>query len=307
MRLTKLAIAAAPMLFVLLWSTGFIGAKYGLPYIEPLTFLGVRMIFVVLILAAIALLVRARWPRGAEIGHSMVAGSLVHGLYLGGIFIAISQGVPAGISALIPGLQPILTSTIANRFMGEKVTRLQWFGLALGLIGVGLVLHDRSVTGSGAWLGWIACLLSLIGITLGTLYQKRHCGAIDWRTGNLVQYVAAGALFWLGALSFETRTIHWSGELVFAMTWLVLVLSIGAVALMYWLIRRSAATGFASLFYLVPVVTALFAFILFGEKLDALSIAGMVVCAAGVVLVNRGVGGVKPVAASAAASVVAEN
>jgi drug/metabolite transporter (DMT)-like permease len=285
---TKLAIAAAPLLFVLLWSTGFIGTKYGLFYIEPLTFLGVRMIFAVLILAVIALVVRARWPRGAEIGHSMVAGSLVHGLYLGGVFIAISQGVPAGISALIPGLQPILTSTIASRFMDEKVTRLQWFGLALGLIGVGLVLHDRSVSGTGSWLGWIASLLSLLGITFGTLYQKRYCGYIDWRTGNLVQYVAAGALFWLGAVGFETRDIRWSAGLAFAMTWLVLVVSIGTVALMYWLIRRSAATGFASLFYLVPAVTALFAFVLFGERLDMVSIAGMVVCAAGVFLVSRG-------------------
>jgi drug/metabolite transporter (DMT)-like permease len=288
MRLSDVASTTAPVLFVLLWSTGFIGAKYGLPYIEPLTFLAVRMIFVVIILAAIALIARARWPRGAEIGHSMVAGSLVHGVYLGGVFTAISQGVPAGISALIPGLQPILTSTLANRFMGERVTRLQWFGLVLGLIGVVLVLHDRSVTGSGSWLGWIASLVSLLGITFGTLYQKRYCGRIDWRTGNLVQYVAAGGLFWLGAFGFETRAIHWSGELIFAMTWLVLVLSIGAVALMYWLIRRSAATGFASLFYLVPAVTALLAYALFGEKLDALSLAGMVVCAVGVVMVSRG-------------------
>jgi drug/metabolite transporter (DMT)-like permease len=305
MHLNSVASAAAPLLFVLLWSTGFIGAKYGLPYIEPLTFLGVRMIFVVLILAAIALVARARWPRGREIGHSMVAGSLVHGLYLGGVFTAISQGVPAGISALIPGLQPLLTSTIANCFMGERVTKLQWLGLALGLIGVMLVLHDRSVSGSGSWTGWIASLLSLLGITFGTLYQKRYCGPIDWRTGNLVQYVAAGVLFGLGAYGFETREIRWSGELVFAMTWLVLVLSIGAVALMYWLIRRSAATGFASLFYLVPAVTALLAYVLFGEKLDALSLAGMVLCAVGVVMVSRGTA-TRPAAANAAASVTSD-
>ena len=288
MRLTKVAIAAAPVLFVLLWSTGFIGARYGLPYIEPLTFLAVRMVFVVLILGAIAFILRARWPEWPEIGHSLVAGSLVHGLYLGGVFTAISQGVPAGISALIPGLQPILTSTIANRFMGETVTRLQWLGLALGLAGVALVLHDRAIVAAGSTLGWVASFVSLIGITLGTLYQKRYCGRIDWRAGNLVQYIGAGVLFGLGAFAFETREIHWSGELVFAIAWLVIVLSIAAVGLMYWLIRRSAATGFASLFYLVPAVTALLAFILFGEKLDALSVAGMVVCAVGVVLVNRG-------------------
>jgi drug/metabolite transporter (DMT)-like permease len=294
------------MLFVLLWSTGFIGARYGLPYVEPMTFLAVRMIFVVLIMGAIALVARARWPRGAEIGHSLVAGSLVHALYLGGVFVAISQGVPAGISALIPGLQPILTSTIANRWMGEKVTRLQWLGLVLGLIGVALVLHDRAIVNAGSPLGWVASFGSLIGITLGTLYQKRYSGMIDWRTGNTVQYAGACALFWLGAFVFETREIHWSGELIFAMAWLVFVLSIAAVGLMYWLIRRSAATGFASLFYLVPVVTALLAFLLFGEKLDALSVAGMVVCAVGVVLVNRGMGGVTPVAANAAASVTTD-
>jgi len=288
MRPSRLAIAAAPVLFVLLWSTGFIGARYGLPYIEPLTFLAVRMAFVVLIMAAIAVIGRARVPNAREVQHALVAGSLVHGLYLGGVFTAISQGVPAGISALIPGLQPILTSTIANRFMGERVTGIQWFGLVLGLLGVVLVMHDRQIILAGSLLGWIASFLSLIGITLGTLYQKRYCGAIDWRTGNLVQYTGAAVLFALGAFAFETREIHWSGELIFALAWLVLVLSIAGVGLMYWLIRRSAATGFASLFYLVPAVTALFAFLLFGERLDGVSIFGMAICAGGVVLANRG-------------------
>jgi drug/metabolite transporter (DMT)-like permease len=287
MRVTRLAIVTAPALFVLLWSTGFIGARYGMPYIEPLTFLAVRMVFAVVIMAAIALAGGARWPYANEVGHSLVAGSLVHGLYLGGVFTAISQGVPAGISALIPGLQPIVTSTLANRVMGEKVTRLQWIGLALGLVGVLLVLHDRSIVLAGSVLGWVASILSLIGITLGTLYQKRYCGGIDWRAGNLIQYIGAGVLFTLGAFAFETREIHWTGELIFAMAWLVLVGSIAAVGLMYWLIRRSTATGFASLFYLVPVVTAFFAYNLFGERLDSISILGMVVCAGGVALVNR--------------------
>ena len=305
-RLADVAAAAAPILFVLLWSTGFVGAKFGLPYIEPLTFLGVRMIFVVLILGVVALIVRARWPTPHEFGHSMAAGSMVHGLYLGGVFIAISQGVPAGISALIPGLQPIITSTLANRFLGEPVTARQWLGLALGLVGVALVLHDRSISGSGTWLGWSASFVSLIGITLGTLYQKRYCGAIDWRTGNLVQYITACALFWLGAFAFETREIHWSANLVFAIAWLVLVMSLGAVGLMYWLIRRSAATGFASLFYLVPAVTSLMAYALFGEKLDAVSLAGIVLCAAGVVMASRGAL-IKPAARNVGASVAAEN
>jgi drug/metabolite transporter (DMT)-like permease len=259
-----------------------------MPYIEPLTFLGVRLSCVVAVMLVIALVSRARWPNAREAGHSLVTGALVHFLYLGGVFVAISQGVPAGISALLPGLQPILISTIANRFMGETVTRRQWLGLALGLVGVLLVLHDRSIVLAGTPIGWAASIVSLFGITLGTLYQKRFGGSIDWRTGNTVQYAGAGALFWLCALASETRVIHWTGELVFALAWLVLVLSVAAVALMYWLIRRSPATGFASLFYLVPGVTALMAYALFGETLDTVSVIGMAVCAVGVVLANRG-------------------
>ena len=287
-RLTRLAIAIAPALFVFLWSTGFIGARYGLPYIEPLTFLALRISFAAVIMAAIALLTGARRLNTNEIGHSLVAGSLMHGLTLGGAFTAISQGIPAGIVALILGLQPIVTSILANRLMDEKIARLQSVGLALGLVGVLLVLHDRNIVLAGSVLGWVASFLSLIGITLGTLYQKRYCGSIDWRTGNLVQYLGAGVLFTLGAFAFETREINWTGELIFALVWLVLVLSIAAVALMYWLIRRSGATEFASLFYLVPVVTALLAYILFDERLDSISILGMLICTGGVALVNRG-------------------
>jgi drug/metabolite transporter (DMT)-like permease len=288
MPLTRIAIASAPVLFVLLWSTGFIGARYGLPYVEPLTFLALRMSAVVVLMLPIAFISRAPWPRRAEVGHSVVVGLLMHGLYLGGVFIAIAQGVPAGISALIPGLQPILTSTIATRFMGERVTRVQWLGLALGLVGVLLVLHDRNILLAGSPLGWAASFLSLIGITLGTLYQKHFCGNVDWRTGNVVQY--AGATVFLSALAFmfETRVVHWTGDFIFALAWLAIVLSIAAIALMYWIIRRSAATSFSSLFYLVPATTALMACLLFGEKLDAVSIAGMLLAAAGVVLANKG-------------------
>jgi drug/metabolite transporter (DMT)-like permease len=282
-----MAVRAAPLIFVFLWSTGFIGAKYGLPYVEPFTFLSVRMVCVVLLHIAIVWWVRAPLPNARQAGHSVVVGLLVHGLYLGGVFTALNQGVPAGVSALITGLQPILTSTVANRWLGERVTPLQWGGLALGLFGVALVLHDRSIIVAGTAFGWIANVGSLIGITVGTLYQKRYCGHIDWRSGNLVQYAAAGIFFGVVAFGFETRVIHWNVQLILAIAWLVLGLSLGAVGLMYWLIRRSAATGFASLFYLVPVVTALFAYMLFGEKLDALAIAGMVIVAAGVYAVNR--------------------
>lgn len=282
----NLIIRSAPLIFVFFWSTGFIAAKYGLPFAEPLTFLSTRMALVVLLLVAIVALTRPRWPNQAETLHSVVVGLLVHGVYLGGVFVAISQGVPAGISALIPGLQPVLTSTLANRWLGEKVTPLQWCGLVLGLIGVLLVLNDRSIALSGTLLGWIAAFMSLFGITIGTLYQKRFCGAVDWRSGNLVQYIAAVIFFGLGAFLFETRVIEWTREFVFALAWSVIVLSICTVALMYWLIRRVAAAKVASLFYLVPAVTALMAWALFGEKLNALAIGGMVMCAGAVLLVN---------------------
>ena len=280
-------VALAPVIFVVLWSTGFIGARYGLPYAEPMTFLTVRMGLVVMALMVIGWVSSAPRLTRTQMGHSAVTGLLVHGVYLGGVFVAIFQGVPVGISALIPGLQPLLMATIANLWLGEQVRPVQWLGLAIGLAGVMLVLHDRTMLGSGTLLGWTASVASLLGITVGTMYQKRFGGGIDWRSGNLVQYLAAGALFALAAVAFETRAVHWTGEFILAMTWLVLVLSIGTVTLMYWLIRRSAAAKFASLFYLVPSVTALMAYALFGETLDAISITGMAVCALAVFLVNR--------------------
>lgn len=276
----------APAVFVFLWSTGFIAAKFGLPYAEPLTFLWVRMAVVVGVLALIVAIARPRWPNPAETAHSIVAGLLVHGFYLGGVFVAIAQGVPAGISALLPGLQPVLMATIANRWLGERVTLWQWAGLALGVLGVLLVLNDRAIFGAGTPLGWTASFVSLFGITVGTMYQKRFGGAIDWRSGNLVQYAAATLLFLAGALLFETGGIRWSMEFILAIAWLVFVLSIFAVALMYWLIRRAAAANVASLFYLVPATTALLAWLLFGERLNALAIFGMALCAGAVLIVN---------------------
>ena len=215
---------------------------------------------------------RPRWPDRAGIAHSIVAGILVHGFYLGGTAVAIAHSIPAGLSALIPGLQPILTSTLANRWLGERVTPLQWSGLLLGLAGVVLILHDRPMTGEAGW-GWLASGVSLVSITLGTLYQRRYCGSIDWRAGNLVQYIAVAIFFAVAAALFENNVVHWTSEFVLSLIWLAVVLSIGSIGLLYWLIRRSAATSVASLFYLVPAVTALMAYVLFGEKLDLVAIA----------------------------------
>ena len=284
--LDQLAARAAPAIFVVLWSTGFVATKYMLRSAEPLTSLTIRMTVVVVIMAVIVVLARPRWPGLTGIGHSIVAGILVHGFYLGGTAVAISLSIPAGLSALIPGLQPILTSTLANRWLGERVTPLQWAGLLLGLAGVALILHERPVSGEAGW-GWLSSGVSLVSITLGTLYQRRYCRDIDWRAGNLVQYIAVAIFFAIGALAFEDRIVHWTGEFVLSVAWLAVVLSIGSIGLLYWLIRRQAATSVASLFYLVPAVTALMAYVLFGERLDAVAIAGMVACAAAVFVVNR--------------------
>jgi len=238
------------------------------------------------LMAIIVAVARPKWPNRTGIGHSIVAGLLVHGFYLAGTAVAIAHSIPAGLSALIPGLQPILTSTLANRWLGERVTPLQWTGLLLGLAGVVLILHDRPLTGQAGW-GWLASVVSLISITLGTLYQRRFCGGIDWRAGNLVQYLAVTALFTAGAFLFEAREVHWTAEFVLSVAWIAVVLSIGSIGLLYWLIRRSAATSVASLFYLVPAVTSAMAYVLFGEKLDGIALAGMAACAAAVFVVNR--------------------
>src|SRR3954451_1411553 len=214
--LVNLAARAAPAIFVVLWSTGFIATKYVLRAAEPLSYLAVRMVLVVVLMAIVAAIARPRWPDRMGIAHSAVAGILVHGFYLGGTAIAIAHSIPAGLSALIPGLQPILTSTLANRWLGERVTPLQWAGLLLGLGGVALILHDRPMGGEAGW-GWFASGVSLVSITLGTLYQRRYCGGIDWWAGKLGPDMAVAIFFGVSAGLFETGVVHWTGEFILAL------------------------------------------------------------------------------------------
>jgi drug/metabolite transporter (DMT)-like permease len=278
---------SAPGLFILLWSSGFIGAKYGLPYAEPLTFLTIRMIVVVALLAVIVAIGRPVRPAPALIGHNVVSGLLVHGCYLGGVFIAITSGLPTGLVALIVSLQPVLTSTVANRLLGERVTALQWGGLVLGVVGVLLVVEGKIAGGDIAWIAWPAITVALVGITAGTLYQKRFGAGIDWRAQFLIQYVAAGVLFGFGALIFETRSVAWNLTFAFALAWLVFVMSFAAIWLFYFLVKRIPMTRFTSLLYLMPPTTALMGFFLFDERLAPLALVGMAICVAGVFLVNR--------------------
>jgi drug/metabolite transporter (DMT)-like permease len=279
------AVFSAPAVFVVLWASGFIGAKFGLPYAEPMTFLTVRMGAVVLVMGLIIVLTRPAWPSRAGMLHSAVTGLFVHGCYLGGVFVAIDHKLPAGFTALVVSLQPVLTSTLANRLIGERVTAQQWLGLVLGVAGVYLVVHGHTA-GDAPPIAWAAATVGLIGMTIGTLYQKRFGGGIEWRTGFLFQYLAAFTLFLLAAATTETMRVQWTGEFVFAVAWLVFGLSLGAIWLLYFLIQHRAAARVVSLFYLTPPFTALMAWLLFSERLAALSLVGMAVCVAGVALVN---------------------
>ena len=284
---TTLGSAALPAVFVVLWSTGFVGTKAATEHAEPFAFLAVRFALVTALLLVVALATRAPWPDRTEVGRIAVAGLLLQGVYLGGVTAGLARGVPAGLAALVTGLQPLLTAAVSGPLLGERVTRRQWLGLGLGLAGVALVAW-RKVGFSGealAGLWWVVA--GLVGITAGTVYQKRHLGAMDLRTGGVVQYAAAGALAAVLALGLGTVRIEWTGELALALAWLVLVLSVGAIGVLYVLIRRGAASQVASLFYLVPPVTALLAFVAFGETLGVLELAGMAVAVAGVALVNR--------------------
>jgi drug/metabolite transporter (DMT)-like permease len=276
-----------PALFVLLWSTGFLAARLGLPYTGPFTFLLLRFVLVVALLAAICAIVRVGLPRGRrELAHLAVAGLLVHAGYLGGTFTAVHLGLSSGAIALLVGLQPIATAAFAGPLLGERVSARQWAGLALGLAGVALVLLPRAnATGIGAG-SLLAGLVALASITAGTLWQKRYCSGMDLRAGSLVQFVAAGLAVAAPAVLLEGLEVRWSGEFAVALAWLVLVLSLGAISLLHLLIRRGEAARVASLFYLTPGVTALLAWPMFGERLAASGIAGLVLAAAGVALVN---------------------
>lgn len=278
-----------PALFVWLWSTGFIGAKYGLPYAEPFTLLLIRMLLTLVLLVGLAWLMKTRWPGWRGAGHLAVTGILVHGCYLGGVYYAIQDGMASGIVSLIVGLQPLVTAAAAVVFLKEAVSGRQWLGLALGLIGVALVLVEKfggTGVGSGVspWaLAW--AVIALAGISMGTVYQKRHGTGADLVAGTIIQYGAAATVFALGAFTLESREVVWSLQLQLSMAWLVFGVSIGAILLLMWLIRQGAASQVASLFYLVPPVTALEAYLLFDERLGGLAMAGGLVAITGVALV----------------------
>lgn len=283
-------LSPVPLFFVFLWSTGFIVAKLGLPYAPPLTFLIVRCLGVLAVLLPLMLLWRAPWPRG-QVLHLAVAGVLLQAGYLGGVWAAIKLGMPAGLTALIVGMQPILTAACAP-LIGERVRPIQWLGLLLGLSGVALVVYAKlGLAGlSPAALG--LCVFALLSITAGTMYQRRFYPRFDLRSGTAIQFgatvlVLAPIAVWLEDLDPAFSSITWSADFIVAWLWSVFALSIGAIFLLFKLIGRSQATEVTSLMYLTPPTTAIMAWLLFGEAFNALGLAGMAVAVTGVAFVVR--------------------
>lgn len=282
--------AGMPLLFVLIWSTGFIVAKFGLPYAPVMTFLLLRYLCVLLILVPALLLVRAPWPQGQAM-HIAIAGVLVQAGYLSGVWSAIKLGMPAGLAALIVGLQPLLTA-FGARFIGEPVRARQWLGLILGLVGVALVVSNKLTATGSSIINISLCLFALLSITAGTLYQKRFCPRFDLRSGAVIQFTASALVTLPFAVTLENLTpgfdsVQWTSDFIGALCWSVFALSIGAIFLLFALIRKNAATQVSSLMYLTPPLTALIAWLLFGETLSVIGALGMLLAVVGVAFVVR--------------------
>jgi len=287
-----------PAVFVLIWSTGFIVAKFGLPYAPPLTFLMLRYVLSIICFLIWIRLARAPWPREPQQWvHLAVTGMLMHAVYLGGVWMAIKGGMGSGLSALVVGLQPVLTAlwisgssvfgNPADATSHNRVTARQWMGLVLGLGGLLLVVSRKFGSGGEATVFTLACaVIALLGITAGTLYQKRFMKPTDVRTANVIQ-LGAALLVTLPLALLETGAIVWNGEFIGAMAWSVLALTLGGSSLLYLLIQRGAATSVTSLLYLVPPTTALMAWALFGESITMTTLVGTALTALGVSLVVR--------------------
>jgi drug/metabolite transporter (DMT)-like permease len=275
-----------------LWSTGFIGIRYGIPYAPPFTFIAIRMAFASVLLALISLAITKRFTHDLPtIGKSALVGVTIHGAYLGGCFYGVKQGMPAGITALICSLQPVLVSIFSSIFFHEKLSLRKWLGLALGLFGLILVIAPKLSGASGQELptaGVVAVFIALLGGTSGTLLQKKFGAGVEVLSGTSWQYIFTGLLLGAMALTFEQgESITWNGSFIFSLVWLIVALSIGAILILYFLLARSSASSVSSLYYLVPAVTAVEAYFLFGETISLITACGTLVTIIGVALVVR--------------------
>ena len=284
-RLAPAWLAAAPLAFVLLWSTGFIVAKYAAPHAPPLTFLLYRFAGAIAILLPIIAVTRAPWPRTASTWRDVIiVGVLLQATYLGGVWVAIALGMPAGVSALLVGAQPLLTAGLVFT-IGERASRLQWAGLVIGFAGIALVLSDRLTLAGVALPALVVNFLALAGITAGTLYQKKHVADVDLRTGSLIQFAASFVVLLPFAILTESMVVDFTLEFWLALAWSIVALSLVAITLLLVMIRRGRATDVTSLMYLTPPATAVLAWLMFGETLGVLAWGGVLVTMAGVALV----------------------
>ncbi len=278
----------APALFVLLWSTGFVGAKYGLPYADPFVFLSVRILIAAVLLFALARLMKMPIRIGRQaVVRSGLIGFFLHACYLGGVFYSIAQGLPAGVAAVVTSLQPVLVSIVAVKVLGEQLRIRQLVGLLIGLVGVILVLGP-SIDSQIPMSAIIAILVALIGSTTATLLQKKMGSDIPLLSGTAYQYLFSGCVLGMIALATQETSITWNLRFTAAFVWLILVLSVGAILLLLWLLNTGSAAKVSSLFYLVPPATAIEAFVLFGEKVNTQGFLGIGITALGVWLVMRG-------------------
>lgn len=280
-----------PWIFVWIWSTGFIAAKYGLPYAEPFTLLSYRFVITLLFLFVIIIYKKSPWPDSRkDFFHLMIAGALIHGVYLGGVFQALKWGMPAGLGAMIIGLQPLGMALMAGVLLKERVSKKQWLGLIIGLVGLYLVLFDsldltRQIMFDGfpIWAVF-AVIISLFAISIGTIYQKRFCSNMNLFSGPCVQYFSASILCIVIVLFFENGEVIWSSTFILAMTWQVLALSIGAILLLMTMIKHGASASVGSYFYLVAPLVAIQAWILFGETIGLSALAGVILISCGVAI-----------------------
>ena len=282
-----------PWIFVWIWSTGFLAAKFGLPYAEPFTLLLYRFIFTLLFLLIVIRFKKSPWPKSKiAFLHLMVAGALIHGVYLGGVFQAIKWGMPAGLSAMIIGLQPLSMALMAGILLKERVSKRQWLGLIIGLLGLYLVLFERlDLTSELAFDGFpiwavFTVIASLFGISVGAVYQKRFCSDMDLISGTWIQYFSALMFCTCIVLLFETGEVSWTGPFILTLAWQVLALSVGAILLLMTMIKQGAAASVGSYFYLVAPLVAIQAWFLFEETISFISIAGVVLISFGVAITS---------------------
>ena len=277
-----------PTVFIGLWSSGYVAGKVGLPYAGPFTLIFLRFSLAAMVLLAVSLLTQAPWPRTPrQWGHIAVVGVLIQALQFSGLYAGLSMGVSAGVSALIVGLMPIFTAVGAVAFLGERVSRRQVGGLGLGLAGVALVVAHKVRLDAGSVAGYLAVGLALVGITAGTLYQKKFCAEMDLRTGGCIQLSVATVIVGMMGYATEGLAVQWSPALIASSLWLSLVNSIGAISVLFLMVRRGEASRVASLFYLIPAVTAVMGYLVLGETLAPLQVLGFLVSASGVYLTTR--------------------